>query len=434
MKIIISKILPGDLVKRGLFSFLCALLTTIILPIHVKYLPPFMILWGIFWISENYFRIGAVCSCRLPFKILFILFISYYVWQCISLIYSTDIKMGLSNLFGRLSLVLFPMVLIYPGMMIRNNIKLLTRIFAISTFMFMFFCFGYALYKSVHFQNGIWNFNPHPAEYFWLSYFYSSELTISQHPSYIAMYVGLSVFICFESYFDYSLRLKNRVIWLIFGFLLLVSQYFLSSRAGILISLILIPAYFIIKFRQLSKMKFAWLWIVLIIFALLPLIVKNQRVDYLYGRLTHNQIGYEREKDPRLIIWKSALEIARRNLLFGVGIGDVKTELSVEYMRAGEEQMARERFNAHNQFLEVLLENGIIGLVLFISIFVSMFYIGISDKNLLYVMFILMIFMFLLFETVLYRLAGVTFFSFFSMLLCHTDTNKEIPQMDLYKS
>jgi O-antigen ligase len=96
--------------------------------------------------------------------------------------------------------------------------------------------------------------------------------------------------------------------------------------------------------------------------------------------------------------------------------------------------MAKEQFNAHNQFLEVLLENGIIGLVLFISIFVSMFYIGISDKNLLYIMFILMIFMFLLFETVLNRLAGVTFFSFFSMLLCYTDTNKEIPQIDLYKS
>src|ERR1035437_125106 len=426
MNQIINRKVNIELLRKGYFSYLVAIITVIILPIYVKFIPPFMILWGICRMLESRFQVKLQWKSKTSIKILFVLFIIYYLWQAVGLIYSTDIKMGLSNLFGRLSLVLFLMVLIFPGEMIKNKIKILIRVFAISTFLFMLFCFSYAYYKSVNLQNGIWTFNPHPGEYNWLSYFYSSELTLSQHPSYIAMYVLLSVFICFESYFDYSLKFKRRVLWLILGFILLLSQYFLSSRAGILASLILIPIYLIIKLKQLEKRKFAWIWIILIIIAISPLVVKNQRVDYLYGRLFQEQVGYERKKDPRLIIWKSGLEIGRKNLLLGVGIGDVRTELSAEYQRIGEEQMAAERFNAHNQFLEVLVENGIIGLVLFVSIFIGAFYIAFSDKNLLYIMFILMIFMFFLFESVLYRLAGVSFFALFSFLLIYVKMDNEL--------
>ena len=335
MKIISSKILPENLLKRGFLSFLTALLTVIILPIHVKYLPPFDDIMGYILDYGKPFSAYHDQSLQKSFKVLFILFIIYYAWQALSLIYTNDTKMGLSNLFGRLSLILFPMVLIIPGEMIKDKIKTLVRIFAISTSLFLLFCFSYAFYRSMHLQNGLWTFNPHPGEYVWLSYFYSSELTLSEHPSYIAMYVLLSVFICFESFFDFSMKLRSRVLWLIFGFLLLISQYFLSSRAGILICLILTPLYLIIKLKQLGKRKYAWIWISLIIIALLPLIVKNQRVDYLYGRLFKEQVGYDRKKDPRFVIWKSAFEIARKNKLMGVGIGDVRTELSSEYMRIG---------------------------------------------------------------------------------------------------
>jgi O-antigen ligase len=424
----IKRIINIELLKKGYYSYLVALISLIILPIHVKYIPPFMILWGICRLVESQSLVKSHRKLSTPFKILFALFIFYYLWQAVGLIYTTDTKMGLSNLFGRLSLVLFPLVLIFPGEMIKNNVKILIRVFAVSTFLFMLYCFGYAFYKSTHFQYGLWTFNSHPVENYWLSHFYSSELTISQHPSYVAMYVLLSVFICFESYFDYVLKFKQRILWLALGLILLITQYFLSSRAGIIICLILIPSYFIVKLKQLGKRKYAWIWILLIIIALLPLIAKNQRVDYLYGRLFKEQVGYDRKEDPRFIIWKSAFEIARKNILVGVGIGDVRTELSSEYKRIGEEKMATERFNAHNQFLEVLVENGIIGLVLFVSIFIFMFYIAFSGNNLLYTMFILMIFMFFLFETVLYRLAGVTFFPLFTFLLLYTNTNNQRPE------
>jgi len=423
MNKIITKLLSDNLLKRGYFSFVCALLSVIILPIHVKYLPPFMIMWGICWILENYSRFNIIWNSKTAYKLLFIMFVAYYLWQAVGILYSTDIKMGLLNLFGRLALILFPLVLFSPGETVQNKANILVRIFALSTFLFILLCFGYALYRSVSLQNGLWTFNPHPAQYPWLSYFYSSELTISQHPSYIAMYVLLSVFICFESWFDHSVKFQYRILWLILGFLLLISMYFLSSRAGILISLILIPFYIIYKFNRLRKGKFIWIVVILIVILLIPLVLKNKRVDYLYGEVFNKQVDYQRKKDPRFLIWGSTLNIVRQNLLLGVGIGDVRTELAKEYERIGEVEMAKERLNAHNQFLEVLLENGIIGSVLFISIFICMTFIAISDKNLLYGLFIIIIFAFFLFESILYRFAGVSFFSLFSFLLLHIPKN-----------
>lgn len=421
----------SNLAQNGNFSFIVALITVIVLPIHIHFLPPLMILWLFAWVLENYSRFGDIFHSNKAYSLLFILFVSYYLWEAIGLLYTTDIKMGLSNLFGRLSLVLFPLVLVIPGEMIKNKIKLLIRIFAASTFIFILICFGYAVFRSVHIQNGLWAFNSHPPEYFWISYFYGSALTLNQHPSYIAMYVMLAFFICFESYFDHKLKVGQRILWLVIGLLLLVTQYFLSSRAGILISLILLPLYFIIKLRQLGKSKHVWILIVLILIAFVPLVIKNQRVDYLFGRIFNNQVGYERKQDPRVTIWKSGMEVAKKNFLLGVGIGDVRTELSLEYQRRGEGQMAIERFNAHNQFLEVLLENGIIGLIIFLSIFASMFYIAFKDKNLLYLMFISMMIMFFLFETVLYRLAGVSFFSLFSFLLNYAKDSTSKTKLDI---
>ena len=416
-----------QILSKGDLTYIVSIAALIIMPLHIQYLPPFMILWGIFWIFENNLRFNVIMVSGQKSKMLFALFIVYYIWQVAGLIYSADIKMGLSNLFSRLSLVLFPLVLIFPGDMIKSRGRILLRTFALSTFLFMIFCFCFALYRSVHIQDGSWNFNPHLPEYPWLSYFYGSDLVVTQHPSYIAMYVLLSVLICFEAWFDYSLKYWIRIRWLLIGLLLLISQYFLSSRAGILISLVLIPFYFMRKFRKHQRKRFAWIGIILLILILLPLIVKNWRVGSLYNSFfNEEQANKESREGDRLIIWKSALTIARQNSIFGIGIGDVRTELTRQYEKIGEEKLAKEKFNAHNQFLEVLLENGIIGLLIFISIFLVMAYIAIVDKNLLFGMFIMMIFMFFLFETVLYRLAGVSFFSLFTFLLIHIKNDKQL--------
>jgi len=419
MSQLFNKLLIIDLLKKGYFSYFSALITVLIIPIHVQFVPPFLILWVLSWIIESYFRGSLGWNRRSAYTGLLILFISFYLWEVIGLIYTEDIKMGLNNLFGRLSFILFPVILLSPGEMIKKRSVTLIRTFAIGTFSFLIFCFFYALYRSVSIVDGVWQFEQHIAQYPWLSYFYGADLTISQHPTYISMYVLISVFICLDSWFDKSLVYYLRIACLGVSLFLLVSLYFLSSRAGILTSLILIPVYIFLYFRKEGKMKFAWLGILLIAIILVPLILKNQRVESLFGRVFKTENSDEKIIDPRFVIWESTFRIIQENVLLGVGIGDVRNELAVEYSRIGEDKMAEDRLNAHNQFLEVLLENGIIGLIILCSIFIVMLHIAYTGKNLLYAIFVLIILLFFMFETILYRLAGVSFFSLFSFLLIH---------------
>jgi O-antigen ligase len=240
------------------------------------------------------------------------------------------------------------------------------------------------------------------------------------------MYVLLSVIISFESWFDNAIKMRSRIGWFILGILLLAGIYFISSRAGILAVIILIPFYALNKIIKLRKGRFIWISVLVILILALPLIRKNDRVNYFISGFSREQKLELRQRDDRIIIWESAGKIIKRNLLIGVGIGDVRNELVKEYGRIGEEGLKLGRYNTHNQFVEVLLENGMIGLLLFLILFGFMIFISFSEKNLLYGLFILIVSIFFMFETVLYRLAGISFFSLFSFLLLYVDLKKDI--------
>ena len=403
--------------SRGDFSFLAAILIMVVLPFHYKFIPPLMVLLCLAWISENYYKLGEIFRYNSLHRLLLISFILYFVWQIISVLYSSDIQMGWSNIFGRLSLLIFPVILFKPGVRIRSNALNLLRVFTLSTLAYVISCFGYALYRSLDFNNGALSFNPHPVDEYWINYFFGTDLTYSIHPSYLSMYVLISVFISFELWYDKSLKKGFRIGWLIIGSLLFISIYFISSRAGILAAIATIAFYAINKIINRKKSRIIWMSIILILIFSLPLIRNNDRVNLLLQGFSKEK-GYElRRQDERLIVWRSAVEIIKKHPVFGVGIGDVRTELVKEYNRAGEDKLEKERLNAHNQFLEVLLEGGMVGFSVFLLVFGSMIFIAIDEKNLMLGMFVIMMIIFFMFETVLYRLAGVSFFSLFSFLL-----------------
>ena len=190
----------------------------------------------------------------------------------------------------------------------------------------------------------------------------------------MAMYVVFSMFIAFESFFDNQLKSFFRILWLLSGILLLVSLYFLSSRAGIFSALLLIPLYLIIQFNKIKK----WGVSVLIVIVAMPVIVfsflNNDRIKYYLPKTNETSIVDKFMLDNRIPIWKSAIKIIKHNFVFGVGPGDASEELLKEYKNAGYTEMCYDNLNAHNQFLEVLLGTGMIGFLIFISILSYMVY------------------------------------------------------------
>jgi O-antigen ligase len=425
MKSGIFNISGKQLLSDGYLSFLCALVIAILLPVYHWFLPPVIILWVLVRIAEigyNGFPDNGIEKTR---RALFFLFIFFFSWQLAGILYSENIPAAFRNIEVRLSFFLFPLLLIYPGKTIKAKAYFILKAFAISNFLFVVFCYAFAFWRSISFVNGITDFNPHPANEPWLNYFYAMKLAIFQHPSYLALYTLFSAFIALNSFFDNSKSIKKRILWLLICLILLVTVFYLSSRAGILAAILGMLLYFFRQSRRGTASRTVLIGIIAFILISIPLLISNPRVGNYIRSLSDWHAESNASQNGRIVIWKSVANIIKENTILGVGTGDIQDQMNQEYDKIGRSDLARGNFNSHNQFIEILIENGVVGLLIFVMIFVAMLYIAVREWNLLLVMFILIVFVSFMFETMLNRLAGVTFFPFFAFLLLHLDSRNK---------
>jgi len=403
-------------------TFISCLLSVIVLPVYVYYLPPLMILWGLSWLIENNFKFKKSMFLHNKPAVLFILFITLVLWQMVGLFYAHSLSSGLERMVKRLSFILFPLVLFCPSDIIVRKIKLFIRLFAIFTLIHIAFCFGNAIHNSLHIQEAIWKFNPHPVDYDYENFFFGNRFSVLIHPSYLAMYVLLSLLISFEFVTDKTLKVYKRMLWSIAIVVFLIVLYLLSSRSSFLAVGIVIPLFFFLKYYKKLPRIVTLLFVILLITSIVFAIRQHDRIKYSKDGVTKGNITEVLKNDIRYSIWKSAYGVIKHNFVLGVGTGDASDALKKEFITRGYVNGLYDNLNAHNQYLETLLENGIIGLFIFLSILGYMIYITFSEKNLLFGMFILMILIFFFFETILNRLSGISFFALFSFLLIYFKT------------
>lgn len=404
------------------FIFACA--CCIILPLYVWYIPPLMILWGVsrfhgFLINKN-----SAFKIKREVKWLALFFLLFYIWQMVGIIYSENTSAAWNIFLSRLSLIFFPLVLVMPGERITKHIKIILKLFTLCTLLFILFCFINSFYNSLSLQNGKLVFDSIPHEGYWEGYFYGSYFAFNQHPSYLAMFVIISSLMAFESWYDKSNSKKQRIFWLVAGIFLLFSLYYISSRSGLLAAILVIPVYFFYKLKSSKNRTYLILLITVFVFCLSVLVRQNDRVRIFLHEMSGESFKKRVLEDQRFVFWESAIQVFRENIVLGVGLGDLRDELSKEYKNSGKEELVKNYYNVHNQFLEIMVEEGIIGLVLFLLVLSCIAYIAISQKNIIYGLFLPMMLIFFMFETVLYRLPGVVFFSLFSFLLLHLKVTK----------
>jgi O-antigen ligase len=418
--------------KISLFS---AIVIVFLMPTYIWFIPPFMVLWGISWTLEMFESKQKISiSFNNNVLILFLLFMGFYLWQLIGISYSEERITGWRFFLSRLSLLLFPLVLLLPGEIIRLKISLLLKVFATSTSFFIIVCFGFAFYRSYNILDGNLIFNPHPPEAGWMNYFYRYYFSINQHPSYLSVYVLLSVFISIENSLDRSLKRVFKFLWILSAILLMVSIFFLSSRTGIMVLLLLLPVYMVVRLKEINRILIIVSILSLTAVSSIIIIKTNSRVNLIYNSIKTGMFKEIAIKDGRVLIWKASLKPIMENIVLGVGTGGVNSTMEKEYLKLGNEQLLKNKYNLHDQFLEVQLENGLIGLLLFLSIIGFMIYIAISQSNLLYGTFIMIMVVFFLFETALNRLQGVSFFSLFSFLLIYLEPSKNLSYINIWKT
>ena len=120
----------------------------------------------------------------------------------------------------------------------------------------------------------------------------------------------------------------------------------------------------------------------------------------------------------RLLVWKAAVQVISDNLIIGTGTGDSKDELMAEYKTRGMTGALAHELNAHNEFLQVFVSLGIIGFVLLLGNLYFPLFFAFKEGNIIYLLFLLIISLNFLTESMFETQAGVMFYAFFNSLLC----------------
>ncbi|WP_322500036.1 O-antigen ligase family protein [Cellulophaga lytica] len=249
---------------------------------------------------------------------------------------------------------------------------------------------------------------------FSITYLFSNEYTyiglakyVGAHPSYLSLIIIFSIGLLFpvndRNYKRRNVRIGLVCIHIIFLFQLL-------SRAAIL--------YFIFVALLFLFKKRLWKHLALISLVFTFITYHGYRNEYTKNRIdSFVSIFKEDTKSWRFERMKLMFEIFEENPIIGVGTGDISNFRKDKYLDNKHFFAADKNYNAHNQLLEYLTTFGVIGGVLYFSIFFNFFYRCYKLKLWVYMFVLGAIFIISFTESIFERYMGVEFFAIITSLI-----------------
>ncbi|MBW1293919.1 O-antigen ligase family protein [Aquimarina litoralis] len=338
----------------------------------------------------------------------------YFVVMAISLFYTSNSSYGLDVLQRSLSLFLFPVIFLFVKED-ASSVRKLFEFLLVGLVISFFINLSIALNNSISiFKEGFFtNVSIQDLTSFldalmsgW-NYLVEDEFSKLINPSYLSLYILLVLSFYLKKNLDS--RLRTTVVVILFLYLFL-----LASIAAYLILLIMcLLLIFDISERSRKHTMMIMFVLGVIIF------LNNPRVFDFYAKIKNfgNSIEYANStsEKARLLSWDASLKLIKDAPLLGYGIGDANDILINKYSELGYTYNFDNRYNAHNQFLQTLLQTGIMGFVILVSIFVVLAIRMRRSRNEFSVFLILLIS--LIFESMLVRFNGIVFFSIIIPLL-----------------
>jgi O-antigen ligase len=396
------------------FEILFGCCSIFLIPIN-KHLVTIIILFWLLFSIINFVidRINNKSKIIFSKKHIPLLFIPiFYLLHIVGLSYTSNFEYGFFDLEVKLSMILIPILLLlrYDFYKKKQLVLFQSLIFgSLSSF------FINITLASIHYYS-------HPD----IAFFFYTFLT-AIHPSYVALYVSLSIFGLLliggkQIFFNVKKSLLFGVITFI---ILLIYLFLLSSKAGIIIFIIALIIFLVIRLLHKIKVKFIVLISTLIIIFFGIIIhftpsIQNRFQPMINAVMNSNEANLNSGESSmeRVAIYITSTKLAYQKLPWGVGTGDTKDEITANYKKSGSNTINEKYLNAHNQYLQTTITLGLLGLASLFLILVGGFRFAIKKKNLLFFSFLILISLNMLFESMLEQQAGVIFITLFYSFFC----------------
>jgi UDP-N-acetylmuramyl pentapeptide phosphotransferase/UDP-N-acetylglucosamine-1-phosphate transferase len=219
-------------------------------------------------------------------------------------------------------------------------------------------------------------------------------------PIYYALILNFGLMACIYLRKSNIQILKNQKIQFLISLFIGLNILILQSKVGFVAMMLILFTSSIIQKKQYRNTPFIFysFLIFTVIFALK--FYQPSKLNIQYLSQSSNEVS------KRVMIWQDALFLVKENAIFGYGSNYMQTLNTISNLN----------LNAHNQFLEYLLEYGILGLIMIVCTLSFSIYMAIRSKDYFYLGFIALIIYFGMVESIFSNQTGVVFFSLFNAL------------------
>ncbi|HVS95672.1 MAG TPA: O-antigen ligase family protein [Puia sp.] len=298
-----------------------------------------------------------------------LLMLLFFAVQIVSAALSTDRHEALAMLIKRSPLAIFPLSI--GSVLIRDALrKRMLVLYAVITTLAALFCLAWSVCRSIRLHDMQWLYDD------------SLTVVIDRQSSYVAWMVTIALFCYAEILAARGVgRNSTRAVYTAMAFLLFF-HYLLASRASLLFLCLVAICYTIYRPRVLSRVAAGAILYATVAVAFpktLHRFKELQYTDYNFqnrGVESHYNMPVTPDQwngaNTRLAIWNCGLAVARRHWLTGVPLGDKEAALMAEFRARGFAfaYESKHKRDPHNTYLDVLINTGVPGLVLFIAAFV----------------------------------------------------------------
>jgi len=358
-----------------------------------------------------------------------LLFIAHYLVQVMGYFNSENTKTALFVLEKKGGMAILPLFLVTGALLDIKKIRTLLLTFVGSVIVGGLIMI---LFSSIEYYN-TGNSN--------VFFYHQLANQLDAHAIYYSVAVSISIIIILQ--YKGMIDDKNLVLFYPFLFILFLLLLLLSSKMILVATLVLLGFIFLNTKNYLGSISGVKIGVGVILIAVFLFFIgtgikkRFSEINYSQEILKQEQYKYDTPLNGltlRLTIWKIILDIIEEEnlaLLMGVGTGDAEIHLQQKYQQKGlytGNPEFKDRgyldYNAHSQYFEELLSNGLIGLVILLSLLFSPVYF--SRNNVYSVAIILVFAFFFITESGLNRQAGNILFTLLVSLLIIQQRSKAV--------
>lgn len=255
------------------------------------------------------------------------------------------------------------------------------------------------------------------------------------YPTYFGLYAILSLIGSLEFILSNMPKKEKIVVGLTIPIQLL-TVLFLNARIITIIVVILLVYYsFVLLKRVYFRSKICFFTSIMGMFLVLIFLFSSVRKTYMYSRFSQELVwdltpninsayNGKYKADSRIARWDAAFSAIKERPTFGYGSAMEKKILHDRFQKNGLNFAANNNYDAHNQYLSITIEFGLIGLCLFLFYLFSNLYFSFKNKDKVSSFFFASLILVGLFENLFKNNAGIIFIAFFSNLFLFSNQKK----------